>query len=152
MSDQFESTLDNNHSEALMAPTAAETAPTAAPVENQQLTLALATAVAYLLEVDHGVVITLEDQLHIVFKDSLNNVNLSPVTTDEQLTPGQIVTVNKPVEVLDDAPATADASAVTEAPVSEVPAEVAPEVTEGQTQDAVVTEAPQYHTEAPTNY
>ena len=70
-------------------------------VQHNQLLTALATALSHLLENGRGVVISLQGQLNIVFKDEIGNISLSPVTSNDQLAPGQLVSINQPTEQVD---------------------------------------------------
>lgn len=69
------------------------TVPVAEIQQHNQLLIASATALSHLLAPSQGIVISLQGQLHIVYHDG-GNINLTAVTSNDQLAPGSIVTVN----------------------------------------------------------
>ncbi len=60
---------------------------------HNQLLNALATALGLIMTPNTGVVIVLEGHLHVVSKTETGDINLSAINGNEQLAPGQIVTI-----------------------------------------------------------
>jgi len=84
---------------------------------HNQLLTSLATALNHLLTPNQGVVIVLNGQLHIVYRDTTDNIHLEPITSNDQLVPGSVLNINPPqadeADPAAEAPAKDDSQAVT---------------------------------------
>ena len=95
---------------------------------HNQLLTSLAMALNHLLSPNQGVVVALNGQLHVVYRDADDNIHLEPINSNEQLVPGTVLNINPPqaveAEPTAEAPASDDSQVVDDVVTVEATEEV----------------------------